>query len=242
MVDVVVQRATRVINPTLVNAAQVSFIPVDSPLPRVTVNMSAPPERTPANPTYDTVSRPFRAAVNRWTGFGVETQTLMVMFSGPWNPDIGEQDDITGEVVKLESLAIPPGGTTEPPLLRLEGPGVYGRSVDDRWQIQSVEPKADTLISRDSDGRTAQVEYSVVLTKWYSSEVVTFESPAAKAIAEAGGAPAGQPRTYTVVKGDVLSRIAQRELGNANRWKEIADLNGIRDPNKISPGQILKLP
>ncbi|CAM5718448.1 hypothetical protein SALBM135S_02759 [Streptomyces alboniger] len=33
--------------------------------------------------------------------------------------------------------------------------------------------------------------------------------------------------TYTVRKGDTLSRIAAAQLGDAARWREIADLNGL---------------
>lgn len=40
-----------------------------------------------------------------------------------------------------------------------------------------------------------------------------------------------RPRLYTVRAGDTLSRIAERELGNANRWREIATLNGDVIPN-----------
>lgn len=36
--------------------------------------------------------------------------------------------------------------------------------------------------------------------------------------------------------------IAQRELKDANRWREIADLNGITDPSKLAAGTLLKLP
>lgn len=49
-------------------------------------------------------------------------------------------------------------------------------------------------------------------------------------------------QTYTVKSGDTLSKIAKRELGDAKRYPEIATLNGIKDPNKISVGQVLKLP
>jgi LysM repeat protein len=50
--------------------------------------------------------------------------------------------------------------------------------------------------------------------------------------------------TYTVKPGDSLSGIAGRVLGNSNRWREIFELNRDRlsDPNKIFPGQVLKLP
>lgn len=50
--------------------------------------------------------------------------------------------------------------------------------------------------------------------------------------------------TYTVKKGDTLSRIAKRELGSYSRWKEIFDSNRnlISDPNKLKIGMELKLP
>lgn len=47
---------------------------------------------------------------------------------------------------------------------------------------------------------------------------------------------------YTVRRGDNLSKIAQRELGDANRWREIAAANRLRDPNVIRPGQKLVIP
>lgn len=51
-------------------------------------------------------------------------------------------------------------------------------------------------------------------------------------------------RTYTVVKGDSLSKIAERFYGDANRWRQIHDANrdAIRDPDLIHPGQVLKIP
>jgi nucleoid-associated protein YgaU len=51
-------------------------------------------------------------------------------------------------------------------------------------------------------------------------------------------------RTYTVVAGDSLSKIAKKLLGNAARWKEIHALNQdqIKNPDLIRPGQVLKIP
>ena len=45
-------------------------------------------------------------------------------------------------------------------------------------------------------------------------------------------------------KGDSLSKIAKREYGNANDWKRIFEANKdlIKDPDKIYPGQKLKIP
>jgi len=47
--------------------------------------------------------------------------------------------------------------------------------------------------------------------------------------------------TYTVEHGDSLWKIAQKCMGDGNRWPEIKTLNGL-DSNVIYSGQVLKLP
>ena len=51
-------------------------------------------------------------------------------------------------------------------------------------------------------------------------------------------------QTYTVNKGDTLSKIAREFYGSANRWHEIYDANRdqISNPDLIQPGQVLKIP
>jgi nucleoid-associated protein YgaU len=51
-------------------------------------------------------------------------------------------------------------------------------------------------------------------------------------------------RTYVVVKGDTLPKIAEREYGNGERWREIYQANRatIKNPNFVHPGQKLRLP
>jgi LysM repeat protein len=64
----------------------------------------------------------------------------------------------------------------------------------------------------------------------------------ATAAAKAPAAPQG--KTYTVQAGDTLSKIAKQHLGNANDYNRIFELNRdqLSDPDKIKPGQVLKLP
>jgi nucleoid-associated protein YgaU len=59
-----------------------------------------------------------------------------------------------------------------------------------------------------------------------------------------GGAAAPAAKTYTVKAGDTLSKIAQEHLGSANAYMKIFELNKdqLSDPDKIRPGQVLKLP
>lgn len=67
---------------------------------------------------------------------------------------------------------------------------------------------------------------------------VRVDAPAAPKVA---AAPAGG-REYVVKKGDMLSVIAQRELGSAKLWKEIAALNPKVDPDRLLVGARLRLP
>jgi nucleoid-associated protein YgaU len=66
---------------------------------------------------------------------------------------------------------------------------------------------------------------------------------AASESAPAAKAPAAA-KTYTVKPGDTLSRIAQEHLGSANAYMKIFELNKdqLTDPDKIKPGQVLRLP
>lgn len=49
-------------------------------------------------------------------------------------------------------------------------------------------------------------------------------------------------RSYTVKKGDTIERIAINQLGSRKRQEELLALNPTVKPEKIKPGDILKLP
>ena len=57
-------------------------------------------------------------------------------------------------------------------------------------------------------------------------------------------AAAAQGSTYTVKAGDTLSKIAKDHYGNANDYMKIFNANKdqLSDPDKIKPGQVLKIP
>jgi len=57
-------------------------------------------------------------------------------------------------------------------------------------------------------------------------------------------APVSSMKTYTVKAGDTLSKIAKESLGNANEYMKIFNANKdqLSDPDKIKPGQVLKIP
>ena len=56
--------------------------------------------------------------------------------------------------------------------------------------------------------------------------------------------PAPEARFVTVKKGDTLSAIAKAEYGNANAYMKIFEANKpmLSHPDKIYPGQVLRIP
>lgn len=49
-------------------------------------------------------------------------------------------------------------------------------------------------------------------------------------------------KSYKVKSGDTLGSIALKQLGATGRWREIAELNMLVNPNVLTIGQVLKLP
>jgi nucleoid-associated protein YgaU len=67
---------------------------------------------------------------------------------------------------------------------------------------------------------------------------------AATAGAGAGGGSSTAGTTYTVKSGDTLSGIAKQFLGDASKYQKIFEANRdiLSDPDRIKPGQVLKIP
>ncbi|MFI6758447.1 LysM peptidoglycan-binding domain-containing protein [Micromonospora sp. NPDC050417] len=80
----------------------------------------------------------------------------------------------------------------------------------------------------------------------------TGGAPLAQPVAATGAAPRSlaAPSTpadapapvYRVEEGDYLGTIADRYLGDFNRFRDLARANEIRNPDRIKPGQLLHLP
>lgn len=79
----------------------------------------------------------------------------------------------------------------------------------------------------------------------YSDLMADIQALGGGAGAGAGSAAGGGGmQTYTVQSGDTLSKIAKQFYGDANAYMDIynANTDQLDDPNKIKPGQVLKVP
>jgi nucleoid-associated protein YgaU len=103
--------------------------------------------------------------------------------------------------------------------------------IFDKDRDKDEKPKADFSGVR---GQEKKADFSNVSG--------SMETTAPEAT-EAGGA-VERERTYTVVSGDSLSKIAKKQYGDANKWKAIYEANKdkIKNPDLIYPGQVLNLP
>lgn len=100
-------------------------------------------------------------------------------------------------------------------------------------------------------GGYGDCEYRLSLTEARAMRIYTdAEWRGGAAVATTAGQAAARPappppRTYTVQPGDTLWAIAKRTLGDGSRWRELYQANQDvigADPNKISPGQTLRVP
>ena len=73
---------------------------------------------------------------------------------------------------------------------------------------------------------------------------VAGQSAGATQTAGATTAPAARTRYYTIQSGDTLSKIAKEYYGDANAYNKIFEANRevIGDPDKIYPGQQIRIP
>lgn len=80
----------------------------------------------------------------------------------------------------------------------------------------------------------------------YASGLQPYVDPAAVAAAAAAAEAAAVPEEqyYVIEKGDTLWAIAKKFLGEGNRWNELFEANKevILDPDKIFPGQKIRIP
>ena len=148
-----------------------------------------------------------------------------------------------------------PTVSTVVPKLQYSGPQTYTvRSGDTLWKI-AEEKLGDgnryrELASWNGLVNPSQIHVGQILQLTYESPQEEKNDNKSKEDAQNGYAQEKPPkkkteiknREYTVQKGDSLWRIAERELGNGSRYREIVSLNNIQNPSSLSIGMKLRMP
>lgn len=190
---------------------------------------------------WEEVANAKRPSSTEYMGQPLRTLEIPLLFDG-WRT----QTDVEEPCRILDAWGRIPPGRREPPVLQV----VYGTYTALRWVVQDLDwDEASELRTRL--GRRLRAAVLLTLLEHRDALIaltpVQRATPAPSRPAAPGKPSTGAPvrpsgRTYVVKRGDTLSKIALRELGKASRWPEIARLNGLRDPNRITPGQRLRLP
>ncbi len=140
--------------------------------------------------------------------------------------------EVDGSIVTLTG-SVPSVAAHEKAVLIAGNIGGIDR-VDDRLMVtaSSVTPTG-----------AAKPDFSNV-----SGGVASTEKPIGSGAMAGGMASAGgegwQSRMYTVKSGDTLSKISKEMYGEANKYDQIFEANKpmLKDPDKIYPGQVLRIP
>lgn len=185
---------------------------------------------------WEEVPHPYRPSTTRWTSLPLRQLTVALMLDG-WR----QQRSVEEECRILEAYARPQANTNTPPVLAF----LWGSYAPLRWVINDLS-WGDEL--RDPAGRRLRQQVTLSLLE-HREDALSVADPRKAAPAPAKGtprpstaAPVASGRTYTVKRGDTLSVIASRELGRSSRWPEVAKLNNLRDPDRLTVGQRLRLP
>ena len=112
---------------------------------------------------------------------------------------------------------------------------------DNKLFIQGAAPSEQVKNDVWNQIKAADVSYSDLTCD------LTVDTSLARPQTQAAAAAAGggtSQRTYTVKSGDTLSKIAKEVYGNANDYNRIFEANRdkLQSPDKIQPGQQLKIP
>jgi len=125
----------------------------------------------------------------------------------------------------------------------------HGNRTRQQVTIAFLEYIADVRVASDSAvNRRAQVAANAKRKQGAATKrIVAGANRRRTASSSSRAAGLLEPAFVTVQPayfgaGEDLLSIAARELGDADRWVEIAELNQLRDPRSITPGQVLRLP
>lgn len=87
-------------------------------------------------------------------------------------------------------------------------------------------------------------QYLELKTKKLSTKTekeININKPLKAAVTVAKAMPKSPILTATVISGMTLSMMAKKYLGDSSKWREIANKNGIKNPNRLKIGQVIKL-
>lgn len=174
-----------------------------------------------------------------------ETMNVDLFFDSTEDGTIDDAVAVTEKTDRFYQLIKIDRETHAPPVCRfawgdLGFPGTY---MTHQWTSQNasrhdgfqcvVESVRQRFTMFSSNGRPVRATLTVTL-----KEFKTLEDQ----IAEIFPQSPDHTHAHVVQRGDTLSRIAAKRLGDPVHWRAIAEHNGLDDPLDLRPGTILEVP
>lgn len=240
--------------PGVVHPAEhyITITPVNPAGAAVLALVDEEPPRPTRRASWAVKDRTRRKGMTEFTGVGPATMPVAIFFNR-WDDD----GEVEPEILALEKMLEigPPHG--EPPILTVVGATVPPAYRHLQWVLEGIN-YGEELRRRNGNRTRAHMvldflEYvpptllagsgsgSLGITSPAKNSAMKAKAPVATS-ASTPKKPKASSKTYVVKKGDTLPKIAQRQLGDKNRWHEIAKLNGINDPKRVTMGDRLRLP
>jgi hypothetical protein len=213
------------------------FISFTSKGPRLSVVMhpgDGAPTVTDGYGSIETITRPLRRGLTRWTGSNPMIVSIPVLLDG-----YREGRSVEGAIANLEKMA---GVNGDEPLdVAIDCTGDLVPHHDEHtWLLTGIDFGEAVLNSKGVRLRQA-------LTLQVTAKVTATTE---KSIAKRNKGSKQHAKSYRVKAGDTLRSIARKVLGDPDRWVDIRRLNNITDPRIVgkpgkkpgSIGTVLKMP
>lgn len=127
---------------------------------------------------------------------------------------------------------------------------LQGLIISKGSQLKSIKDATTQLQKVGAETPSTELPTGTTPGELFKSNNQPSTTPGITVKPEAAPAPAPAPapveagnfKEYVIKAGDTLSGIAKTMLGDSKKYTELAKLNNIADPNKISAGAKLKIP
>lgn len=194
---------------------------------------------------------PKRMGLTEWAGrnpMAITVEFLIDRLSEGNTVYVQEMMDTLDKIVATASR------DDEPPICIFDSGGLvphdYTHAQHVRWVVSGLSWDRDLAVFSESSRRPLRVGGAFTLLQYNHDTIIdSYEGPADRNRNKnsdnknKGKAKGRGKGTYTVKRGDSLTEIAAHELDDSKRWREIADLNNIRNPRKdLKQGMTLKMP
>ena len=147
---------------------------------------------------------------------------------------------MTSVIVIILAVVISSGGGTEANPLNPEGKaGKIQRALEEKDSASQVETAGNPALTLNKNREKTEELFGTG-----DRDSSKISRPADKKEKQPSKKKSSRPRyrKYTIMKGDILSRIAYRKLGTSTRWKEIKKLNPTINEKNLKPGTEILLP